>query len=88
MIDETLFFTIVAIYFFQNNNIHMKKELEKLEIKVSYLEAQNEELNECVIDFGKKLTQMMAQIEEMKKKIKDLMDITGEERESRKPPHY
>lgn len=69
-------------------NAGMNKEIEKLEIKVSYLEEENAELNEIVIDMNKRLSVLMAQFEEMKKKVKDLIDNNGEERENRRPPHY
>ena len=51
----------------------MNKEIEKLEIKVSYLEEENAELNEIVIDMNKRLSVLMAQFEEMKKKVKDFL---------------
>ena len=63
-------------------------ELDRLEIRISYLEKQNEELNEAVIEQGKTITHLMVQMEEMKKKVKDLMDETADERANRKPPHY
>lgn len=64
------------------------EELDRLEIKVSYLESLNAELNEVVIEQGKEITHLMVQIEEIKKKLKDLMDVTAEERANRRPPHY
>ena len=64
------------------------KDVERLEIKISYLEAENEELNEVVVDLNKKVSVLMAQFEEMKKKVKDLIDNAGEERVNRRPPHY
>ncbi len=64
------------------------KDVERLEIKISYLEAENEELNEVVVDLNKKISVLMAQFEEMKKKVKDLIDNAGEERANRRPPHY
>lgn len=63
-------------------------ELNRLEIRLSYLEKQNAELNEVVIDQGKTITHLLIQVEEMKKKIKDLMEVTAEERANRRPPHY
>lgn len=65
-----------------------EKDIERLEIKISYLEAENEELNEVVVDLNKKVSVLMVQFEEMKKKVKDLIDNSGEERASRRPPHY
>ena len=63
-------------------------ELERLEIRLSYLEKQNAELNEVVIDQGKTIAHLLVQMEEMKKKVKDLMDVTADERANRRPPHY
>ena len=63
-------------------------ELERLEIRLSYLEKQNAELDEVVIDQGKTITHLLVQMEEMKKKVKDLMDVTADERANRRPPHY
>ena len=63
-------------------------ELERLEIRLSYLEKQNAELNEVVIDQGKTITHLLVQMEEMKKKVKDLMDVTADERANRRPPNY
>ena len=63
-------------------------ELERLEIRLSYLEKQNAELNEVVIDQGKTITHLLVQMEEMKKKVKDLMDVTADERANRRPTHY
>ena len=63
-------------------------ELERLEIRLSYLEKQNAELNEVVIDQCKTITHLLVQMEEMKKKVKDLMDVTADERANRRPPHY
>ena len=63
-------------------------ELERLEIRLSYLEKQNAELNEVAIDQGKTITHLLVQMEEMKKKVKDLMDVTADERANRRPPHY
>ena len=65
-----------------------KDELDRHEIRISYLEKQNEELNEVVIEQGKTITHLMIQMEEIKKKVKDLMDVTADERANRKPPHY
>ena len=70
------------------NSSMYEDELDRLEIRISYLEKQNEELNEVVIEQGKTITHLMVQMEEMKKKVKDLMDVTADERANRKPPHY
>ena len=49
-------------------------ELDRLEIRISYLEKQNEELNEVVIEQSKTITHLMVQMEEIKKKVKDLIN--------------
>lgn len=63
-------------------------EIEKLEIKVSYLEKENDELKEVVLEQGKSITHLEIVFEELKNKVRDLIEESGEERESRKPPHY
>ena len=79
----------VVIVNLERDNIRMyEDELDRLEIRISYLEKQNEELNEVVIEQSKTITHLMVQMEEIKKKVKDLMDITADERANRKPPHY
>lgn len=79
----------VVIVNVERDNISMyEDELDRLEIRISYLEKQNEELNEVVIEQSKTITHLMVQMEEIKKKVKDLMDITADERANRKPPHY
>lgn len=79
----------VVIVNLERDNISMyEDELDRLEIRISYLEKQNEELNEVVIEQSKIITHLMVQMEEIKKKVKDLMDITADERANRKPPHY
>ena len=79
----------VVIVNLERDNISMyEDELDRLEIRISYLEKQNEELNEVVIEQSKTITHLMVQMEEIKKKVKDLMDITADERANRKPPPY
>lgn len=79
----------VVIVNLERDNISMyEDELDRLEIRISYLEKQNEELNEVVIEQSKTITHLMVQMEEIKNKVKDLMDITADERANRKPPHY
>ena len=79
----------VVIVNLERDNISMyEDELDRVEIRISYLEKQNEELNEVVIEQSKTITHLMVQMEEIKKKVKDLMDVTADERANRKPPHY
>lgn len=66
----------------------MNEELERLEIKVSYLEAQNAELNEVVISQAKELATLEKKLEIFEKKLEDLIEESGSDRPSRRPPHY
>lgn len=65
----------------------MNKDLERLEIKISYLEKINEELNEVVIEQAKEINKLSYKLEEMIKKVNQLIELSGEERVNRKPPH-
>ena len=58
----------VVIVNLERDNISMyEDELDRLEIRISYLEKQNEELNEVVIEQSKTITHLMVQMEEIKK---------------------
>ncbi len=69
-------------------NLSMQQELDKLEIKVSYLELKCEELNEVIIEQGTLIKKMKARIEELERKVTDLEEESSPERPSRRPPHY
>lgn len=66
----------------------MNEDLERLEIKISYLESQNAELNDVVIDQGKSIAILEKRIEMLEKKVEDLVEESGEARPNRRPPHY
>lgn len=66
----------------------MNEDLERLEIKISYLESQNAELNDVVIDQGKSIAILEKRIELLEKKVEDLIEESGEARPNRRPPHY
>ncbi len=66
----------------------MNEELERLEIKVSYLEAQNAELNEVVVSQAKELAKLEKRLEIFEKKLEDLIEESGSDRPNRRPPHY
>ncbi len=66
----------------------MNEEIEKLEVKVSYLERENALLGEEVIELNKRLSTLSLEMEEIKKKVVEILLDEGEERESRRPPHY
>ena len=66
----------------------MEDRIEKLEIKVSYLEMQNAELNEVVIGQEKDIALLNMKIEHLEKKVEELFEEVGPDRPSRRPPHY
>ena len=66
----------------------MNEDLERLEIKISYLESQNAELNDVVIDQGKSIAILEKRIEMLEKKVEDLIDESGEATPNRRPHHY
>lgn len=66
----------------------MSEETERLEIKISYLEKQNAELNEVVIEQGRAMTLLEMRMKSLEDKVKDLIEESGQDRPSRRPPHY
>ncbi len=66
----------------------MNEEIERLEIKLSYLESVNAELNEVVISQGREINHLKLQLEKLEKKVEDLIEESGEARPNRRPPHY
>ena len=66
----------------------MHDEIEKLEVKVSYLESLNAELNEVVIAQQKEMNLLGKRIELLERKVEDLIEESGEARPNRRPPHY
>ncbi|MDY5931393.1 MAG: SlyX family protein [Candidatus Ornithospirochaeta sp.] len=67
----------------------MNEEIERLEIKISYLESQNAELNEVVIEQGRSIDSLLARIDKLEKKVMELIEEAGDgERPNRRPPHY
>lgn len=66
----------------------MSEDIEKLEIKISYLESIAAELNDVVIEQNKEINHLKVQIEKLEKKVEDLIEETSEARPNRRPPHY
>ncbi|MCR5731707.1 MAG: SlyX family protein [Sphaerochaetaceae bacterium] len=66
----------------------MNDEVEKIEIKCAYLEAQVAELNEVVIEHQKSIDSLLIQLQKLKKKVEELIEESGEARPNRRPPHY
>lgn len=66
----------------------MSEDIERLEIKISYLESINAELNEVVVELSKEIRHLKVQMEKLERKVEDLIEETGEARPNRRPPHY
>ena len=66
----------------------MNEDIERVEIKCAYLEAQVEELNEVVIEQQKSIDNLIMQIAALSSKVEDLIEESGEARPNRRPPHY
>ena len=67
----------------------MNEELERVEIKVSYLEAQVAELNEVIIEQQKSIDSLTLKLLQAEKKIEDLIEEVGSAtRPNRKAPNY
>ena len=64
------------------------EELERLEIKASYLEDTVAKLNEVVIDQERTIGSLLMRIESLERKVEDLIEVSSEARPSRRPPHY
>ena len=66
----------------------MNEDLEKLEIRLSYLEKENAELNESVLECDRTISELLKRIEKLELNVEDLIEESGESRPNRKPPHY
>ncbi len=66
----------------------MNDDLEKLEIRLSYLEKENAELNEAVLDCDRTISELLKRIEKLESNVADLIEESGESRPNRRPPHY
>ena len=64
------------------------EELEKLEIKASYLEDTVAKLNDVVIDQERTIGSLLMRIESLERKDEDLIEVSSEARPNRRPPHY
>lgn len=63
------------------------ERVEKVEVKLSYLEETVEQLNEIVVAQQKEMAELHAHVDALKK-IAELMRDEGEEIANRRPPHY
>ena len=66
----------------------MGNEIEKLEVKISYLEKQNEDLSEMIYALEEDLKREKKRVDFLERKIGDLIEELSPDRPSRKPPHY
>ena len=64
------------------------EDLERLEIKASYLEDPVAKLNEVVIDQERTIGSLIMRIESLERKVEDLIEVSSEARPNRRPPHY
>ncbi|MDD7202570.1 MAG: SlyX family protein [Sphaerochaetaceae bacterium] len=64
------------------------ERVEKVEIKLSYLEETVDQLNEIVVAQQKEMVELHACVDALKKKVAELMLDEGEEIANRRPPHY
>lgn len=67
----------------------MENDIERIEVKISYLEAGQEELNEVIIRQQKEIDQLNYLVEKLTEKLKSLIEEVGTpNRSSTRPPHY
>ncbi len=67
----------------------MDNNIEKVEIKISYLENQVKDLNDVVVNQMKDIEALSIQLLKLEQKVSDLIEEAGDgDRPSRKPPHY
>jgi SlyX. len=67
----------------------MKEDVERLEVKIAYLEKQVAELNEVVVSQMRELDDMNSRFKQMEQKVAELIEEAGDgDRPSRRPPHY
>lgn len=63
-----------------------REEIERLEMKVSYLELDKENLSSSIIDLSREIEKLRFELKALEKKVAYLEE--SEERPNRKPPHY
>ena len=67
----------------------MNEEIERLETKVSYLEAGLDELNEVVIEQQKTIDGLNHTVERLTERLQSLIEEVGTpNRPATRPPHY
>lgn len=66
----------------------MNEELERVEMKVCYLEGLVSELNEVVVTQDRMINELEKKLRLLEKKVEDLIEESGEARPNRRPPHY
>ncbi|MFA7118554.1 MAG: SlyX family protein [Sphaerochaetaceae bacterium] len=62
--------------------------IDKLEMKLAYMEQTITELNMAVISQNKELGVLQNQVDKLQQKVLELMEDESDSRPSQKPPHY
>ena len=86
--SHTCLYVIVLHSSFPPRRLLAMENSEMLEIKVSYLEDTVAKLNDVIIDQERTIGSLIMRIESLEKKVEDLIEVSGEARPNRKPPHY
>lgn len=66
----------------------MDERITNLEVKLAYLEDFMNQLQEVCVEQTKEIELLKKENKMMREKIKDLVELTGEDIPNRKPPHY
>ncbi len=64
------------------------ERVEKIEVKLSYLEEMVSQLNVVVVSQQKEMNDLNRQMEALRKKVREIQDGEGGDIPSRRPPHY
>lgn len=68
--------------------MNTEERIENLEIKLTYMEDFIKQIQDVAVEQSKEIEKLKAENRLMIQKIKDLIEVTGEEIPNRKPPHY
>lgn len=66
----------------------MEERITNLEVKLAYLEDFMNQIQDVCVEQTKEIDLLKKENKLMKEKIKDLVELTGEDIPNRKPPHY
>lgn len=65
-----------------------ENRITQLEIKISYLEDFMAQIQEVVVNQGKEIEHLRVENKLLIEKMKELVELSGEDIPNRKPPHY